>query len=211
MAFPRTPRTPLPDEGAASQASATAADIKALVEAGLRDEARERFGNLVGLLQGRATRLAYHLLHDAADADEAVQDAFVRLFVHMPSYRTDLPVESWFTRILVNTCMDRLKSRSRRRWLLLAGDDESTARAVDEATTEHPGADTRLLQQEQWAEVQRTIRQLPARQRLVLTLAHAGGLSASDIAAATGLAPATVRVHLFRALTRLRQLLGVTG
>jgi hypothetical protein len=66
-------------DASATPASVLAAEIKALVLAGEREAARDRFGSLVALLQRRALRLAYHYLRDSADADEAVQDAFVKV------------------------------------------------------------------------------------------------------------------------------------
>ena len=48
-----------------------------------------------------------------ADADEAVQDAFIKVFLHIDRYREDLPFDAWFTRILVNASLDRLKARPR--------------------------------------------------------------------------------------------------
>jgi RNA polymerase sigma-70 factor (ECF subfamily) len=92
--------------------------VKALQAAGNSDEARERFGELVGRHQRRAARIAFHYLRDAADADEAVQDAFVKAYMHMGTFREELPFEVWFTRILINGCLDRLKARRRReKWL----------------------------------------------------------------------------------------------
>src|SRR5919106_50070 len=119
----RTPRPPRavsaapPDRTSAD--SAIAADVKALMLAGARDAARHRFGDLVASQQRRAVRLAFHFLRDAHDADEAVQDAFVEVFTHITSYREELPFEVWFTRILVNGCLDLRKARARRlRWVL---------------------------------------------------------------------------------------------
>jgi DNA-directed RNA polymerase specialized sigma24 family protein len=101
--------------------SAIAADVKALVVAGKRDAARERFGLLVTNLQRRAGRIAYQYLRDVQDADEAVQDAFVKVFTHITTYREDLPFEVWFTRILVNRCLDLQKARARRlKWTVSA-------------------------------------------------------------------------------------------
>src|SRR5436190_23489669 len=95
--------------------------IRALVENGDMDEARERFGELVTMHQRRASRIAYQYLRDAAEADEAVQDAFVKVFSHITSYREAWPFEVWFTRILINGCLDRRKSRARRdRWFVPA-------------------------------------------------------------------------------------------
>ena len=56
-----------------------------------RMAARERFNALVAAHQRRALRIAYQYLRDQADADEAVQDAFVKVFQHISTYREDLP------------------------------------------------------------------------------------------------------------------------
>src|SRR5918999_5571167 len=117
---PRPPRAalaPVPDRRAAD--SAIAAEVKRLVLAGEREAARHRFGDLVASQQRRAVRVAFQYLRDAHDADEAVQDAFVKVFTHIGTYRDELPFEVWFTRILVNACLDLRKARSRRlRWVL---------------------------------------------------------------------------------------------
>src|SRR5512146_2199767 len=104
---------------ALSKDSELAGAIKALVVAGDRDLARERFAGLVANQQRRALRIAFQYLRDGHDADEAVQDAFVKVFTHITTYREDLPFEVWFTRILVNGCLDMRKARARRmRWAL---------------------------------------------------------------------------------------------
>src|SRR6266513_832986 len=96
-----------------------AIEIRDLVVHGALDPARERFAELVVIHQRRAMRIAYQYLHDGAEADEAVQDAFVKAFGHIESYREAWPFEVWFTRILINGCLDRRKSRLRRaRWFV---------------------------------------------------------------------------------------------
>src|ERR1041385_8871153 len=122
----RAPSAPLAED------SQLAVEIRGLVENGLMDEARERFGELVAMHQRRATRIAYQYLRDASEADEAVQDAFVKVFSHIRSYREAWPFEVWFTRILTNGCLDRRKARARReRWLVPGGD----AGGIDDART----------------------------------------------------------------------------
>src|SRR6476619_4415285 len=112
-----TLRSTAPAARVRSKDSDIAAAVKALILAGDRDAAREKFSDLVATQQRRAVRIAYHYLRDTYDADEAVQDAFVKVFTHITTYREDLPFEVWFTRILVNACLDLRKSRSRRlRW-----------------------------------------------------------------------------------------------
>ena len=104
--------------------SRLAGEVKALLSAGDRAAACDRFEALVDRHQSRATRIAYYYLRNPADVDEAVQDAFVKAFVHLPSFREELLFELWLTKILVNGCIDRLKARRRRaRWFLPTGED----------------------------------------------------------------------------------------
>ncbi len=93
-----------------SEDSRIAIEVRGLVEQGQLDEARERFTELVALHQRRASRIAYQYLRDVAEADEAVQDAFVKVFSRIASYREAWPFEVWFTRILINGCLDRRKA-----------------------------------------------------------------------------------------------------
>jgi RNA polymerase sigma-70 factor (ECF subfamily) len=204
----RTPPTTERTVPAGTDASAIAAEVKRLLEAGDRDAAAERFGDLVGGWQRRAVRLAYHYLGNAADADDAVQDAFVKLYGNMASYRADLPFDAWFTRILVNACLDRAKARTRaRRWLVAPGDD-SHAGALDRAVADGPSPERQLLAAAKWQQLSAAVHTLPARQRDVFLLTHLDEQAPHDIAVSLGMSPATVRVHLFRALRKLRTALG---
>jgi DNA-directed RNA polymerase specialized sigma24 family protein len=100
-----------------SEDTRLAIEIRELLQRDEADRARERFAELVAIHQRRALRIAYQYLRNAAEADEAVQDAFVKVFSHIGTYREAWPFEVWFTRILINGCLDRRKSSSRReRW-----------------------------------------------------------------------------------------------
>ncbi|MDA1093780.1 MAG: sigma-70 family RNA polymerase sigma factor [Acidobacteria bacterium] len=191
-----------------SPASVVAAEIKSLVESGEHDAARERFGSLVTLLQRRALRIAFQYLRDAADADEAVQDAFLKVFQHIEQYRPELPFDVWFTRILVNATLDRLKARGRQqRWISYSA-DEDDSRPVEQKPSHEASHERRLLATERWEQVAAAVARLPDRQRLVFTLCHLDEQTPAEISAATGMSQATVRVHLFRALRKLRGALG---
>lgn len=198
------PRRHLP---ALSAESAVAANIKALVQANRREEARERFAELVTALQRRAVRLAFHYLRDQHDADEAVQDAFVKVFTHITTYREDLPFEVWFMRILVNGCLDVRKARARRlRWVLPMDPSPHETRRTDPPDRERSAEDT-LVGRERMKEIAAAVDTLPDRQRLVFTMCHFGEQTTSQVSEALGLSEATVRVHLFRAVHKLRRLL----
>lgn len=191
---------------ALSRDSELAGAIKALVVAGDRDVARERFAELVARQQRRAVRIAYHYLRDAHDADEAVQDAFVKVFTHITTYREDLPFEVWFTRILVNGCLDLRKSRARRlRWVLpIAGSADTPP---PEPVSPQRSVEDLLLSSERGRQIAAAVDQLPDRQRTVFTLCHMAEQSTNEVSRALGLSEATVRVHLFRAVRKLRRLL----
>jgi RNA polymerase sigma-70 factor (ECF subfamily) len=202
------PDVPALRPAAVSADSRLAIEIRTRIERGEMDEARERFGELVLLHQRRAVRIAYQYLRDASDADEAVQDAFVKVFAHLTSYREAWPFEVWFTRILINGCLDRRKARARRdRWFVpgeISSADEARVSSAGPATDpEH-----HLLGRERQARIAAAVDRLDGRQRTVFTLCHYGDYTPREVSAMTGLNESTVRVHLFRAARKLRGLLG---
>lgn len=185
----------------------SAGQVRGALALGDRAAACDAFEAIVGRLQRRAMRVAYWYLRDPADADDAVQDAFLKAFERIESYRPGQPFEPWFLRIVVNGCLDRLKARSRRgRWMLPA--DEGAAAGSADAG---PTPEAWLLATERRQELSEAIARLPTRQRSVLVLSQLEGLSGAEIGELTGLSESTVRVHLFRALRRLRELLQETA
>jgi RNA polymerase sigma-70 factor (ECF subfamily) len=206
---PVSPRAPRVLAGRLSPDSELAVEIRTLVERGDMDAARERFGALVSFHQRRALRIAYQYLRDPAEADEAVQDAFVKVFTHMASYREAWPFEVWFTRILTNGCLDRRKSRAQRERWFVAGD----VSAVEEARVSlsgpgDPNPEDRLLARERRGRIAAAIERLDGRQRTVFMLCHYADCTPREVSAMTGLNESTVRVHLFRAARKLRGVLG---
>src|SRR3954451_12899722 len=162
----------------AREADAVAArTVKTLQANGQHAEARERFAELVARHQRRANRIAYHYLRESADADEAVQDAFVKAYSHLSTFREELPFDVWFTRILINGCLDRIKARTRReRWLLpmggsaASGQGESapSERDVSErVASSGPSPEESLLTRERRRQIAAALATLPDRQRAV--------------------------------------------
>lgn len=195
-----------PSSDSRTDASAVASDVKRLLASGNRDGAHERFTALVDLQHRRALRIAYHYLRDADDAAEAVQDAFLKVFVHIATYSESRPFEIWFTRILINACLDRRKARGRRLKWTIPMTDASPARPLDPASSA-PTPEQRMLTLARAGDVSAALAQLPARQREVFVLRYLGDQTPTEVGATLGLSAATVRVHLFRALRRLRTLL----
>ena len=186
-------------------ATRVAAEVKAHLDGGFRDAAAERFGDLVGLVQRRAVRLAYYYLGNAADADDAVQDAFVKVYAHMTSYRTDQPFDAWFSRILVNTCLDRIKARRRHP---VSSTDAIAEGLLHGLPDDAPSPERQLLAASTWRTVADAVRALPDRQRDAFVLCHIHETPPGEAAEALGMNAATFRVHLFRAVRKLRAALG---
>lgn len=186
-----------------------AAAVKALVAENRTAEARERYADVVERHQRRASRIALHYLRDAADADEAVQDAFVKAFTHIASYKDEWPFEVWFTRILINGCLDRLKARRRRdRWIVPMIDPGTGDRDVSALMPSRDiNPEDSVLLNERRQRLWNALGTLPERQRTIFMLSHYEGYSSKEVSAMTGLNESTVRVHLFRAIRKLRGLL----
>ncbi len=187
--------------------TALAAQVQDLVAAQNLSAARDMFSQIITRQQRRASRIAWHYLRDAADADEAVQDAFVKAYTHIASFQRNLSFEVWFTRILINGCLDRQKARTRRsRWLMAEADagrrDQVTIERASRHTERSP--EDILLAREWRSHLSAAVKKLPGRQRLVFMLCHYNDHSTRDVAAITGLNESTVRVHLFRAVRKLR-------
>lgn len=193
--------------------AAAASAVKAAQADGRHAEARDRYAELVGRHQRRASRIAFHYMRDAAEADEAVQDAFVKAYSHLDSFREELPFEVWFTRILINGCLDRIKARRRReRWIAPMPEGPGGERDFAERTAGRgPSPEDQLLAHERRRVIARALAKLPERQRSVFMLSHYEGCTSREVSALTGLNESTVRVHLFRAIRKLRTLLDDTA
>jgi RNA polymerase sigma-70 factor, ECF subfamily len=186
--------------------SAAASAVKALQAEGRHAEARDRFAELVARHQRRASRIAFHYVRDAAEADEAVQDAFIKAYSHLASFREELPFEVWFTRILINGCLDRIKARNRReRWIVPMPESPGMEGGLADRTAgSGPSPEDQLLAKERRERLATALAKLPERQRSVFMLSHYEGCTSREVSAITGLNESTVRVHLFRAIRKLR-------
>jgi RNA polymerase sigma-70 factor, ECF subfamily len=194
--------TPPPD---APSLDALARQAQDALARGDRAAAADAFEGVVDRLQRRASRLAYWYLRHVEEADEVVQDTFLKTFERLDQYRPDLPFEAWFLRALVNGCLDRSKARVRRgRWMVPSASVEELANRV---ASREPTPERRVLDAERNSALAEAIGRLPDRQRAVVLLSQLEERSHAEIGEMTGLNVSTVRVHLFRGLRKLRAVL----
>jgi RNA polymerase sigma-70 factor (ECF subfamily) len=137
----------------------------------------------------------------------------VKAYTHLSSFREELPFEIWFTRILINGCLDRIKARTRReRWLVSAPEPApGQSDFTDRVAGGGPSPEEQVLARERRQKLASALSRLPDRQRSVFMLSHYEGCTSREVSAMTGLNESTVRVHLFRAIRRLRTLLTDDG
>jgi RNA polymerase sigma-70 factor (ECF subfamily) len=142
-----------------------------------------------------------------------VQDAFVKAYSHLSTFREELPFEVWFTRILINGCLDRIKARTRRERWLVSMPESSPAQPdfAERMASGGPTPEAQLLARERRQQLAAALAKLPERQRSVFMLSHYEGCTSREVSALTGLNESTVRVHLFRAIRKLRTLLAADG
>jgi len=158
-------------------------------------EVRARFLRLAGGELDRVYRLAGLLLGDASDAEDATQEALLRAWSRLASLSDPSAFRPWFDRILVNVCRDRLRRRSRVRFVAI---DAGAA-----ATTADPFRD--LLARD---EALRAMDRLDADERTVVVLHYWADLPLAEVAERTGWPVGTVKSRLHRALTKVGAALG---
>ena len=165
---------------------------------------------LSALVQSQQTyvySIAMSLMHNPADAADMTQEAFVRLLRSLGTYRAETKFTTWLYRLVTNICLDGLRRRGRPVESLddtgAAGDDAQTAgeRLADNDRWTQPEQEVAL--RESATEVRRALSELPAPQRLALTLHYFEDMRYEDIAETMHLPLNTVKSHIRRGKERL--------
>ena len=158
-----------------------------------RDGDREAFAAVVRTLQADVMRLTVHLVgHD--DADDIVQDTFVRAWRSLPSYRAEAGARTWIVAIARRACADAIRSRQRRRRLVnrLCAQPAATQFVAGDAATQHA--------------LESLVMQLDEDRREAFVLTQVLGFSYEDTARICGVAVGTVKSRVARARTTLELL-----
>ena len=161
----------------------------------------QAYEELVHAHQGIAFRIAYLVAGNAADAEEAAQDGFVKAYRALWRFRPGAPFRPWLLQIVANEARNRRRSAGRREALRLrAGADVSGDAA--------PSPEATLLGAERWEELLEAINRLSEPGRLAIACRYLLDLSEAETAAALGCRLGTVKSRVARALEQLRADLG---
>jgi RNA polymerase sigma-70 factor (ECF subfamily) len=189
--------------GVSGQVGGAPASEQQLVDRARAGDARA-YEELVRLHQQIAFRTAIVLAGSAADAEEAVQDAFVKAWRGLGSFRAGAPFRPWLLAIVANEARTRRRASTRRAgWTERAAEQARATGAVAA-----PSAEADALGRERREALLAALDRLPDRDRRALELRYLVGLSEREMAAALGVRPGTVKSRLSRALDRMRAELG---
>jgi len=198
--------TPPDPTGRPGRAEPPSGDERELIERCLAGDT-SAFEPLVERYRQRVWRLAYQLLRDREEAWDCAQEAFVRAFHSLPSFRGHAAFYTWLFRITVNVATDRQRSRGAQARAFGA---ERLSEEEWKRTMPDPGArpDQAATQSEQRERIRQALDALPPRARTIIMLSDVEGLSYREIADVLGCPIGTVMSRLHNARKRMKTLLG---
>ncbi|HEY1438855.1 MAG TPA: RNA polymerase sigma factor [Casimicrobiaceae bacterium] len=168
------------------------------------------FEVLMRRYNGKLFRVARAILKDDAEAEEALQDAYLEAYRHMGDFRGGARLSTWLTRIVINQALMRLRKQKRDRIVVPFGSERATeqgqaeADVTDERSETPPGA---TLRAEIRRALERRIDELPIAFRTVFVMREVEDMTVDETAECLSIPAATVRTRLFRARALLREAL----
>lgn len=167
-------------------------DIDPAIPLRARSGDADAFAELVEFFHVRCLRYARYMLGNEEDAEDAVQDTFVRVYDHLGQFRPDARFEPWLFRILANRCRTVRERRRRRESLVITGELPAVAADAPDGAREMLEA------------VETALERLPAEQREAFLLRHVEDLSYEDMSVITGVRLSALRMRVKRACDTLR-------
>jgi RNA polymerase sigma-70 factor, ECF subfamily len=166
---------------------------------------RDAFRPIVDRYSEMLFRLAYRITGNEADAEEVVQETFLRAYRKLDAFDGRSDVGTWLFRIATNCGLDLLKARKVRPQVLVkdTGEDERTPE--EEVSSEQPNPERLTYSSEMQANIDVALQSLSNVERTAFVLRHIEGCSIEEIAAALKVRSGAARQSLFRAVEKMRR------
>ncbi len=163
---------------------------------------REAFNLLILKYQRKVSRLVARLVRNPDEADDVVQEAFIKAYRALPQFRGDSAFYTWLYRIAVNTAKNHLVSQGKRPISLsdlASNDSDEESFELPVVSTDNNTPEAELMSRQVAEAVNRAVAALPEELRTALSLREIDGLSYEEIAEAMNCPIGTVRSRIFRA------------
>jgi RNA polymerase sigma-70 factor (ECF subfamily) len=189
---------------------ATQPDEATLIRAAQRGDA-DAFESLVRSYDQNVLRIAMNLLRSPEDARDVYQEAFLRVYRNLGSFRFDCSFHTWLYRIVTNICLDYLRKRKvRREESNVVETPEGPMDRMENFPEDGPGGDP---ERHAWntqlhEKIDRALTELSPRERMVFELRHYQGLRLRNIGEMLGTSEEAAKNCLFRATQKMRSVLG---
>ncbi len=167
----------------------------------------EAFEQLIGPLEQLVWRVCWHYTGNREAAEDCGQEAMVRIWRSLESYRGDCALESWVYRIAANCCMDFLRKKKRDRSVSMEPLREQGFDPADPT----PGTEEQVVAKDDRQRLRETIAALPEDQREALILTQLEKVPYEEAARALGVSEGTVKSRVNRAKARLKEILSEIG
>jgi len=159
------------------------------------------FSALVEEYQERAIHVACSFLGNWEDARDVTQEAFVKAYEHLDSFKENSRFYTWFYRLLANHCKDFLRRKKTR-------PEDSAPDLVENAVSLAANPREAVLHQELESEIYAALNRLPLQQRNAFTFRYLEGMNLEEIAEIMDLSGGAVKAHLWQAVQKMRKNLG---
>jgi RNA polymerase sigma-70 factor (ECF subfamily) len=184
--------------------------IDSLIRAAQRGD-QDAFEQLVRAHDQTVLRLAMNLLRSPEDARDVYQEAFLRVFRNLHSFRFDCSFHTWLYRIVTNTCLDQLRKRQVRKEESAVV--ETSNGPVDrleafEEESAHANPERTVWNRQLQRRIENALQDLTPRERMVFELRHYQGLRLRNIGEVLGTTEEAAKNCLFRATRKMRAVLG---
>ena len=156
------------------------------------------FGTLVEQYRGPLFGTAYLMLRDRGLAEDAVQEALIQIWKHLPSFRFQSSLKTWLVRIVIN----EVKQQARKKRPVTV-----PLESTEDKTDAPDGLETAMIRSEERYSLRQALEKLQPEQRESVVLRYYSELTVPEIAAVTGQHEGTVKSRLSRALDRLGEIL----
>jgi RNA polymerase sigma-70 factor, ECF subfamily len=186
-------------------ASGSAVDTEAMLVTAAKGGDSAAFEQLVERYERRVFRLVQSITHNLEDAEDVVQDALVKAYVHLDSFRGDSRFYTWLTRIAINAALMKRRKTSRYKEVALdaPGETEQCSDPIETADG-RPTPEQRYSQRQLALTLAVAMRQLSPALRKVCQLRGVAQLSTEETARTLGLSISAVKSRLHRGMERLR-------